>query len=464
MTATTPSPAAPYAAEQHPAGPSGTATVPVDPPDPRTLASMVVARMHRHPDRLAVLDDERSLTYAELDRRCDTVAAGLQVAGVRRGDLVAVFLSRTVDIVAALLAVHRLGAAYVPLDPDYPAERLEFMVSDSRPRALLADAATAPAATRFGPTPVVDISTLPDGAPVDPQAPEAGDLAYVIYTSGSTGRPKGVLLEHRNTVNMLDWIHSEFSAEDLAGVLLGTSICFDLSVFEVFGTLTGGGTVIVAANGLALPEIRHRDRVTLLNTVPGVTAALVRAGELPPSVRIVIHSGDTTSRALADAVYAVPTVERLYNLYGPTEVVTWQIGSRLDRDDTAEPPIGTPFPGVGVHVLDPRGRPVADGEIGELHLSGRQVCRGYLGRPELTAERFVERPELAQGRCYGTGDLVVRDATAVIHYRGRTDFQVKIRGYRVELGEIEAALERDRRVEDGVVGRLVRKPKAVGVM
>src|SRR5215218_5838794 len=150
MTATTPSPAAAYAAAaEHPAGPSGTAA---DPQDPRTLASMVVERMRRHPDRLAVLDDERSLTYAELDRRCDTVAAGLQAAGVRRGDLVAVFLSRTVDIVAALLAVHRLGAAYVPLDPEYPAERLDFMVADSRPRALVADAVTAPAAARFAPT------------------------------------------------------------------------------------------------------------------------------------------------------------------------------------------------------------------------------------------------------------------------------------------------------------------------
>ncbi|HST66142.1 MAG TPA: AMP-binding protein, partial [Mycobacteriales bacterium] len=323
---------------------------------------MVTERMRAHPDRPAVLDDTRELTYGELDRRTDTIAAGLQRAGVRRGDLVAVFLSRTVDIVAGLLAVHRLGAAYVPLDPDYPAERLEFMVADSAPRALLVDATTA---GRFAAIPVVDVSTLPAGAPVDPEAPRPEDLAYVIYTSGSTGRPKGAMLEHRNTVNMLDWVHTEFSPADLAGVLLGTSICFDLSVFEVFGTLTGGGTIVVAANGLALPEIRHRDRVTLLNTVPGVTAALVRAGDLPPSVRVVIHSGDTTSRALADAVHAVPTVERLYNLYGPTEVVTWQIGTLVRRGDPAEPPLGTPFPGVGAHVLDPAGRPVADGEIGE---------------------------------------------------------------------------------------------------
>ena len=442
MTATTPSPAAPEV------------------PTGRTLASMVAERMRRHPDRLAVLDDERSLSYGQLDRRTDTIAAGLQAAGVGPGDLVAVFLSRTVDIVAALLAVHRLGAAYVPLDPEYPAERLEFMVADSRPRAVLVDAATG----RFDPVPVVDVTTLPDAVPVDPRAPRPDDLAYVIYTSGSTGRPKGAMLEHRNTVNMLDWIHTEFPAEDLAGVLLGTSICFDLSVFEVFGTLTGGGTVIVAPNGLALPEIRHRDRVTLLNTVPGVSAALVRAGELPPSVRVVIHSGDTTSRALADAVYAVPTVERLYNLYGPTEVVTWQVGTLVGRDESGEPPMGTPFPGVGAHVLDPSGQPVPDGAIGELHLSGRQVGRGYLGQAALTASKFVERP--GSGRCYATGDLVVRDPGGVLHYRGRTDFQVKIRGYRVELGEIEAAMERDPRVEDGVVvaagGRIVAYAQVCG--
>jgi amino acid adenylation domain-containing protein len=415
--------------------------------DPRTLESLVRERVRRHPDRPAVVDAGRVLTYGELDRRVDTVAAGLQAAGVRRGDLVAVFLSRTADLVAALLATHRLGAAYVPLDPDYPSERLDFMVADSRPRALLADARTAGAARRFAGPALVEVDRLPAAAPVDPEPPAPADVAYVIYTSGSTGRPKGVLLEHRNTVGMLDWVHTEFGEADLAGVLLGTSVCFDLSVFEVFGTLTGGGTIVVAPNALALPELPDRDRVTLLNTVPGVTAALVRAGDLPPSVRIVIHSGDTTTRALADAVLAVPTVERLYNLYGPTEVVTWQAGARLRRGDPGEPPLGVPFPGVGAHVLDPAGRPVPAGTVGELWLSGRQVSRGYLGRPELTAERFVDRPE---GRSYRTGDLVVRDEAGVLHYRGRTDFQVKVRGYRVELGEIEAALERDRRVQDCV--------------
>ncbi len=419
-----------------------------------TLESLIRARMQADPDRPAVMDDHVELSYGELDARVDTIAAALERSGVGRGDLVAVCLSRNVDLVAGLLAVHRVGAAYVPLDPDYPADRLDFMVDDSRPRAVLADPATISLARRFADDGrvVLDLSTLPEGVPLAARAPEPEDIAYVIYTSGSTGRPKGVMLEHRNTVGMLEWIHQEFTADDLAGVLLSTSICFDLSVFEVFGTLSGGGTIVVSRNGLALPELANKHRVTLLNTVPGVTAALVRAGELPSSVRIVIHSGDTTSRALADAVHAVPTVERLYNLYGPTEVVTWQIGCLVDRGVDDEIPMGTVFPGVGVHVLDPEGRPVADGEMGELHLSGRQVSRGYLRRPELTAERFVERPDLADGRCYATGDLVIRrPADGVLLYRGRADFQVKVRGFRIELGEIESALERHPAVEDCVV-------------
>lgn len=423
--------------------------------DGRTLASLVSAQMTRTPAAIAAIDGAEEISYSQLDDRADSIAAGLQAAGVRREDLVAVLLPRNTDLIASVLSTHRLGAAYLPLDSQYPVDRLRFMLSDARPAAIVCDSSTVGLARELlspdqHPPTIVTIDDLPDAAPQAPEPARPRDLAYVIYTSGSTGRPKGAMLEHRNTVAMLDWVGAEFAAEDLSGVLFGTSICFDLSIFEIFATLTLGGTIIVAPNALALPELAARERVTVLNTVPAVTAALLSGGDFPSTVHTVIHSGDTTTRALADAIYSVPTVRKFYNLYGPTEVVTWQSGLLVERGDTAEPPIGLPFPRVGAHIVNRQDQPVPDGDVGELLLSGDQVGRGYLNRPELTAEKFVERPGLASGRLYRTGDLVRRDSDGVMHFCGRTDFQVKIRGFRVELGELEAVLERHAAVSDSV--------------
>lgn len=422
-----------------------------------TLVGLVQNQTARTPGRVAVIDGTRELTYAELDALADGFARRLAFEGVGREDLVAVCLPRGAEMIAAVLGIQRAGAAYVPLDPAYPHERLVTIVADAQPRAMVVSGATAALAGELvaasgGVARLVDVAaTVPDGGatgglPLSGPRPE--DAAYVIYTSGSTGRPKGVVLEHRNTVAMLEHLRTVFTPEELSGVLFSTSLSFDLSVFEIFGTLALGGTVIVAENGLALPEVPARDRVRLVVMVPAVAATLARGGDLPATVRTAVLTGDAVSRSVADAVYDAG-VGRVLNLYGPTECVTWQVGDVVERGGTGEPPIGRPFANVEAHVLAPDGTPVADGGTGELYIAGPQVTRGYLHRPELTAERFVPAP--GGGRMYRTGDLVSRDGGGTLHYHGRADFQVKIRGHRIELGEIEAVLDQHPHVDDCVV-------------
>ncbi len=428
--------------------PSGRAT--------STLDELVGQQVAAAPDVVAIRHRSGPLTYRELWDRSGRWLAGLRARGIQRGDLVGVCLPRTPDLVAALLAVHRAGAAYVPLDPTYPRERIDYILRDSRASLVLAQPRTTEV---LGDHAVVLAGQLPaavEGAGVA----AADDLAYVIYTSGSTGRPKGVAIAHRQATARVQWAHEMYSAEELGGVLASTSVCFDLSVFELFATLTAGGTVVLADNALELPDLPDRDRVTLINTVPSAMGGLTRDGALPPSVRTVNLAGEPLTRALADAVYATPTVRRVFNLYGPSEDTTYSTWALVPRDVDDEPAIGTPLPGTRAYLLDDHGVPVPDGEIGELFLAGAGVAQGYLHRPELTAERFTPDPWVDEARMYRTGDLCVRAADGLLHYRGRTDHQVKIRGFRVELGEIEAILARHRDVASAVV--VVRADDAGG--
>src|SRR6185369_2623347 len=265
--------------------------------------------------------------------------------------------------------------------------------------------------------------------------------------SGSTGRPKGVGIEHRSATALIHWARGVFPPEDLAGVLAATSIAFDLSVFEIFVPLSWGGAVILAANALELPALPAAAAVTLVNTVPSAMAELVRGG-LPAGVRTVNLAGEPLSGSLAAAVHGLGTVRRLLNLYGPTEDTTYSTIADVKPGESREPTIGRPVAGTRAVLLDRRGELVPRGVPGELHLGGDGLARGYLGRPDLTAERFVPdgvsavsgRPDRPGARLYRTGDLARLVATRELDYLGRIDHQVKIRGYRIELGEIEAAL------------------------
>ena len=279
----------------------------------------------------------------------------------------------------------------------------------------------------------------------------AQDLAYVIYTSGSTGEPKGAAIEHRNVAAFLCWAKRVFSAEQLAGVLASTSICFDLSVFELFVPLCWGGKAIVVDNALALHDLAGADKVTLVNTVPSAISEMLDLGALPPSVRTVNLAGEPLKTELVERIYETATVKKVYDLYGPSETTTYSTFTLRGKKTKAT--IGRPIANTRIYLLDGALQPVPIGVAGEIFIGGAGVARGYLNRPQLTAEKFLRDPFArgAKARMYRTGDLARYDAHGNVEYLGRVDNQIKIRGYRIELGEIEAALNRHPAVRESVV-------------
>ncbi len=411
------------------------------------------AQTTRTPDAVAVVHGEERATYRELDARANRLARVLARAGVGRESRVGICGERSIDLVAALLAVWKAGGAYVPMDPAYPEERLAFMLEDAGVEVLVAGPG-APE-SMAGRVATVIRPGAADGETSEPGPGTAGgpgDLAYVIYTSGSTGRPKGVAIAHASAVALLEWAAEVFPPADLAGVLGSTSICFDLSVFELFLPLATGGAVILADNALELPRLAAGTQVSLVNTVPSAMAELARAGSLPPSVRTVSLAGEVLRRSLVDQVYRLPGVERVFNLYGPSEDTTYSTFVLVGRDDPRPPTIGRPVACTRAYVVDAHQRLLPCGVPGELWIGGEGLARGYLGRPGLTAERFVPDPFGGTGdRLYRTGDLARWSPGGELEFLGRIDHQVKVRGFRIELGEVEVALESHPAVTRAVV-------------
>ncbi|RYZ35011.1 MAG: amino acid adenylation domain-containing protein, partial [Myxococcaceae bacterium] len=366
-------------------------------------------------------------------------------------------VERTEAMVVALLGVLKAGAAYVPLDATYPKERLAYMLEGTGAPVVVTQAGLEDVLPEYAGQRVrldTDAKVL-SGYPVESlgSMSAAGQLAYVLYTSGSTGRPKGVAVTHASAVAFLKWATGTFTPEQLKGVLAATSLNFDLSVFEVFAPLVSGGTVVVAQNALALAGLKEAQRVTLLNTVPSAVAELVRSGGIPSSVETVNLAGEALPNRLVQALYALPQVKEVNNLYGPTEDTTYSTHARVERGAKMEPRIGRPLEGTQAYVLDAKGQPVPEGVPGELYLGGEGLARGYLGQPGLTAERFVPDgfSERAGARLYRTGDKVRWGRDGSLEYLGRMDFQVKVRGFRIELGEVEAALAALPSIRDVVV-------------
>ncbi|MFY2561712.1 amino acid adenylation domain-containing protein [Corallococcus terminator] len=412
------------------------------------------------PDAVALVAGTEALTYRELDQRANHLAHRLRGLGVGPEVRVGVCAERSASLLVSLLGILKAGGAYVPLDPAYPRQRLAVMLEDARPLVLvgqrqLLDSLPPCDATR------VELDTGPALAEARTHGPRSGvtaeHLSYVLYTSGSTGGPKGVALEHRSAVAFLRWAARAFSEAELAGVLASTSINFDLSVFEFFAPLSVGGAVVLAQNALELPELPAASRVTLINTVPSAMTELVRARAIPSSVLTVNLAGEPLPGALVKSIHlAAPHVERVNNLYGPTEDTTYSTWAQAPRDGS-EPAIGRPLTGTRAYVLDALLQPVPVGVEGELYLAGAGLARGYFGRPELTAERFVPdafSPEPGT-RMYRTGDRVRWREDGSLRYGGRIDQQVKVRGFRIELGEVEAALRRHGQVREAIA--LVRE-------
>jgi len=407
------------------------------------LHQLFEAQVERTPEAVALVSGEEGVTYRELNRRANQLAHTLRRIGIRPEGRAGVLLDRTPAMVAGLLGVLKAGGAYVPLDPAYPADRLVFTAEDARIGVLLSDSRHAAALSLPGIRALLLDAESAEIARESAENPErlAGpdNLAYGLYTSGSTGRPKGVAVEHRSPVELVGWARGAFPAEDLAGVLACTSICFDLSVFELFLPLACGGTVILAENALALSALAAADRVTLINTVPSAMAELAEGG-LPTGLRTVNLAGEALLPTLAARIHRHAQVRRVLNLYGPSEDTTYSTWDEVERG-AERVTIGHPLANTRVHLLDRRLAQVPVGVPGELCLAGAGLARGYLGRPELTAERFVPDPFGGPGeRLYRTGDLARRLWDGRIDYLGRIDHQVKICGFRIELGEIETAL------------------------
>jgi amino acid adenylation domain-containing protein len=399
----------------------------------------------RTPDAPALAYEQQRLSYAELNARANRLARRLVKLGVGPETIVGLFVERSVEMVVALLGVLKAGGAYLPLDPEYPQERVRFMLEDAGAHVLLTERRLRAQLPEHGAR-IVALDDCPALAGESVENPRAsatpGSLAYVIYTSGSTGTPKGVAIEHRSVATLLHWAHETFSAEELSGVLASTSICFDLSIFELFAPLTCGGRVILADNALALPGLAAASEVTLINTVPSAMAELVRSDGVPASVKTVNLAGEPLKRALVEQVYERGTVRRVLNLYGPSEDTTYSTFAIVARGAVGEPTIGRPVANTQAYLLDRHLRLVPRGVVGELYLGGEGLSRGYLNRPSATAERYVPDPFSGEpgARLYRTGDLARWRRDGELEFLGRADHQVKVRGFRIELGEVEAAL------------------------
>ncbi|PJJ97216.1 non-ribosomal peptide synthetase [Lysobacteraceae bacterium NML91-0213] len=410
-----------------------------------TLAALIEHAMQATPDAVAVEFEGASLTYGELERRTRALAVQLQSRGATADAVVAVALPRSLELIVALVATLRAGAAYLPLDLAHPDARLQRILQSAKPACVLAGQADAP---RFGDTAAV---LAPDAwaAATDAAlagAPQPGDAAYVIYTSGSTGEPKGVVVEHRAIVNRLEWMRSHYGIDASDRILQKTPATFDVSVWEFFLPLLAGARLVVAApdahrDPVALARLVRGRGVTTLHFVPSMLEAFLAAPETQGlAVRRVFCSGEELGADLRDRFHATVRAE-LHNLYGPTEAAVDVSYWPASADDTSRPvPIGFPVWNTRLYVLDARMRPLPPGVAGDLYLGGVQLARGYLGRDDLTAERFIDDPHVPGARLYRTGDLARWRRDGAVEFLGRSDHQVKLRGLRIEPGEIESAI------------------------
>jgi amino acid adenylation domain-containing protein len=396
-----------------------------------TLVELLRRRAAAHPDAIAVEDPREALTYAALDRAADALGAQLRARGVQPGDLVAVRVERSCRMHVAVLGIGRAGAAYLPIDPGSPEERTAFILADSGATATVTDDDT-------------ETALRSPGAVPPPLESDPARLLYTIYTSGSTGKPKGVLVEERSVVNLLDGFGAAIPLGPGDTLLAVVPLAFDVSVLDLYWPLTRGARIVVATreevvNPKALIARIERSGATHMQATPSTWRMLVDAGwRGAPQLR-AISGGEPLPVPLADALLA--RSRELWNVYGPTEATVWATMHRVRA--AGEPPaIGAPIPNVGVFVIDEQVRQVPDGVIGELAIGGAGVARGYLRRPELTADRFVPNtiaPDLSD-RLYRTGDLARVRADGTLECLGRLDTQVKLHGHRIELGEVEAAL------------------------
>lgn len=406
-------------------------------PSDATFLHQFKEKVALYPAYDAVLFEEKRLSYRELDEASDVVAAYLAASRhLLPGDLVGVKLERSEWIIIVLLGIIKSGTAYIPVDPAYPQHRIDYMMSDSGCKLL------------FDEEELERFRKWPKGEPaVLTYRHQPNDTAYVIYTSGSTGTPKGVVISHHSLNTFINWCHLEFDRDDFDLVYSATSICFDLSVFEIFYTLTTGKSIRFLSGPLSIPVFLSREEKVLINTVPAVMGYLLNENIDLGGVTVVNMAGEPLPQRYADQLLSKGIVVR--NLYGPSEDTTYSTCYKMQAGD--EVLIGSPVSNTQLYILDKRLdiRPI--GAVGEIYLSGDGLALSYLNKPDLTADKFITHPFRTGERLYKTGDLGRWTSNGNVVFIGREDSQVKIHGYRVELGEVEQALQQHKEVKNAVV-------------
>lgn len=421
-------------------------------PAKSSINELIEIQSQRAPDRVAATFGERQLTYRQLEERAADLARHLSALGVTAGDHVALHVERSLDMLVGLLGILKSGAAYVPLDPGYPRERLEYILGDCRPRVLLTERRLRDRLRTMGAAELL-IDELPPVPPDSGPTPKAGDLAYLIYTSGSTGHPKGVQVPHKAFVNFLYAMQREPGIASNDKLLAVTSLSFDIAGLELFLPLICGAEVVIApadivSDGRSLAALIRSSGATIMQATPATWRMLLSSGWEGGEGLTILCGGEAWPVGLANAL--LPRCSALWNMYGPTETTVWSAAARIEAGQPVH--IGPPMANTTFYVLDPRGQLAPLGIPGELYIGGDGVARGYHNKPELTAERFVPDPfSAAEGRrLYRTGDQVRQLPSGRLEFLGRLDHQVKVRGFRVELGEIEAVLRSHPSVQDAV--------------
>lgn len=416
-----------------------------------TLDAWIEEQARTTPDAIAIECDGQRWRYRDLDQRVLHLLERLRRAGAGKGSLVAIATERSPDMVAGLLAILKLGAAYLPLDPALPDARLALLIDDARPALVLADAAGAARLPR-GDTPILRLDAASDAEDVRADAPfEAAspdDVAYVLYTSGSTGRPKAVEISHRSVVNLLAAFQQELAFGAADCLLAVTTLSFDIAALELFLPLVSGGRLVIARRDDAVDAVRlaaliGRSGCTVIQATPATWRGLLACGWDGDRRLRLLCGGEALSSDLATSLLARGA--GLWNVYGPTETTIWSLCQRVTAADGTVP-IGRPLANTRAYIVDPQGRPVPDLVPGELVLGGDGLARGYRNAPDLTATKFIRFPALGEERCYRTGDRARYRADGTIEFLGRTDNQVKIRGFRVGLEEVETAIAQHPRV------------------
>ena len=414
-----------------------------------TLHELVAIATSSRPNAVAVIDASGSLTYSQLEIRSRDYAHALVAAGVRHGDFVGICMQRSNDLVAALLATLRVGAAFVGLDPNYPSQRLHAVMASCGVALAICDDRGV---SRM-PAHVVVVHTNSCEGSIAPRTPRVGsaadpcDLAYAFTTSGSCGTPKAVLIAHRSAVNLIEWSHSAFDSTTFERVLWSTSVAFDLSIFEVFAPLTRGATVVIAESLFDLGSVPHLAGVTLVNTVPSLLAEYLRESPLPKSVHTVCLAGEQVPADLVQQLHAQTQCD-VFNLYGPTETTTYSTAAYLPPGDSTATPIGLPIHNTEIMLVDAQLKPVDIGEAGEILIAGVGLARDILGEVGTSDPKFVE---LNRHRWFRTGDNAIVGPDGQLTFLGRSDSQVKVHGVRIEPSDVETALRTHPSIVDAVV-------------